>query len=103
MDGMRNSDGLSTALVEVWRQSLIDKSDRVKLDAESYPVRQSKSKRLTTVEFTFQEKTIIGIQQNPNTNSRWAAIARSGKFVMQFIEDGRYVAVVADGKVVMYG
>jgi hypothetical protein len=30
-------------------------------------------------------------------------MARSGKKVMQFLEDGRYVAVVADGKVTMYG
>jgi hypothetical protein len=30
-------------------------------------------------------------------------MARSGKKVMQFIQDGRYFAVVADGKVTLYG
>jgi hypothetical protein len=45
----------------------------------------------------------MGIEQNPKTKSRWAAIARSGKKVMQFIQDGQYVAVVADGTVTMYG
>jgi len=30
-------------------------------------------------------------------------MARSGKKVMQFIQDGRYIAVVADGKVTLYG
>jgi hypothetical protein len=30
-------------------------------------------------------------------------MARAGKKVMQFIHDGRYVAVVADGKITMYG
>jgi hypothetical protein len=45
----------------------------------------------------------MGIEQNPKTKSRWAAIARSGKKVMQFIQDGRYVAVVADGKATLYG
>jgi hypothetical protein len=38
----------------------------------------------------------MGIEQNPKTKSRWALMARSGKKVMQFIQDGRYVAVVAD-------
>src|SRR5207248_7510626 len=31
------------------------------------------------------------------------AMARNGKKVMQFLESGRYVAVVADGKVHLYG
>ena len=44
----------------------------------------------------------MGIEQNPKTKSRWARLARSGKKVMQFIQDGRYVAVVADGKVTLY-
>jgi hypothetical protein len=30
-------------------------------------------------------------------------MARSGKKVMQFIQDGRYMAVVADGKAILYG
>jgi len=29
-------------------------------------------------------------------------MARGGKKVMQFLKDGRYVAVVADGKVHLY-
>jgi hypothetical protein len=49
------------------------------------------------------ENTIVGIEQNPKTKSRWAQMAGSGKKVMQFIQDGRYVAVVADGKVGMFG
>lgn len=93
----------SEVLIEVWRQALVDKSDSVKLGSESYKVTQSKAKRLRQVEFVFEGKTIIGIQQNPYTKSRWAEQARAGKKVMQFIQDGRYVAVVAAGKVTMYG
>ena len=44
----------------------------------------------------------MGIEQNPKTKSRWSQMARSGKKVMQFIQDGRYLAVVADGKVILY-
>ena len=93
----------SEVLVEVWRQALVDKSDLVKLGGKTYPVRQNKSKRLATVEFVFEGETIIGIQHNPNTKSKWAEQARAGKKVMQFIQEGRYVAVVVDGKVILYG
>jgi hypothetical protein len=72
---------LSTVLIEVWRQALVDKSDTVKLGSESHTVTQSKAKRLRQVEFVFEGKTIIGIQQNPNTKSRWAELARAGKKV----------------------
>jgi hypothetical protein len=37
------------------------------------------------------------LEQNPETKSRWARIARSGKTVMQFLNDRRYVANVVDG------
>ena|ERR1700722_13163992 len=93
----------SEALLEIWRQALVDKADTVKLGSESYRVTQSKAKRLRQVEFVFEGKTIIGIQQNPNTKSKWAEQARAGKKIMQFIQDGRYVAVVVDGKVTLYG
>ena len=93
----------SEALLEIWRQALVDKSDTVKLGSESYKVTQSKAKRLRQVEFVFEGKTIIGIQQNPNTKSRWAEMARAGKKVMQFIVEGRYAANVAGGKVTPYG
>jgi len=45
----------------------------------------------------------MGIERNPKTKSRWAATARAGKKVMQFIQDGAYVADVADGNVTLYG
>jgi hypothetical protein len=90
-------------LIAVWRQALVDEADVVKLGSERFPVTRSKAKRLRQVAFTLGGSTIMGIEQNPKTKSRWAAIARSGKKVMQFIQDGRYVAVVADGKVTLYG
>jgi hypothetical protein len=42
------------------------------------------------------------LEQNAKTKSRWAALARKGQKVMQFLADGKYVAVVADGKVHVY-
>ena len=90
-------------LIAVLRQALVDESDVVKLGSERYAVTRSKAKHLRQVAFFFDGNTIMGIEQNPKTKSRWAAIARSGKKVMQFIQDGRYIAVVADGKAILYG
>jgi hypothetical protein len=90
-------------LISVWRQALVDEADAVKLGSARYPVTRSKTKRLRQVAFGLDGNMIIGIEQNPKTKSRWAAMARTGKAVMQFIRDGRYIAVVADGKVILYG
>jgi hypothetical protein len=94
---------LENALVAVWQQALVDEADVVKLGSERYLVTQSKAKMLRQVIFAVDGNSIIGIEQNPKTTSRWAKTARSGKKVMQFIQDGKYVAVVADGKVTSYG
>lgn len=59
--------------------------------------------RLRQVDFTFDGNKIRGLEQNPDTKSRWAQMARSGKRVMQFLNEGRYVANVVDGKVTPYG
>ena len=90
-------------LLVVWRQALVEEAEVVKLGSEHYPVTRSKARMLRQVIFAVDGNSIIGIEQNPKTKSRWAAIARSGKKVMQFIQNGRYVAVVADGKVTLYG
>jgi hypothetical protein len=92
-----------STLISVWRQALVENSEAVKLGTERYPVARSKAKRLREVALDFDGKTIMGIEQNPKTKSRWAAMARAGKKVMQFIQDGRYIAVIADGKVISYG
>ena len=81
----------------------MDEADVVKLGSERNLVTRSKAKMLRQVIFTVDGNSIIGIEQNPKTKSRWAAMARAGKKVMQFIQEGRYVAVVADGKVMVYG
>jgi hypothetical protein len=90
------------ALIEVCRQSLVENTKSVQLGSEKYPVRQTSKRKLRQVDFKFDEKEIRGLEQNPNTKSRWAAMAREGKKVMQFLSEGRYVGVVVDGKVHVY-
>jgi hypothetical protein len=90
-------------LVEVWRQVLVENADVVELGTKRYPVRKTPKRRLRQVDFVFDGREIRGLEQNPETKSRWAQMARSGKKVMQFISGGRYVANVAHGKVTLYG
>jgi len=90
-------------LIEVWRQALVENAKAVKVGGESYPVRRTPKRGLLEVDFTFDGNEIRGLEQNPDTKSRWAQLARSGKKVMQFLREGRYVANVVDGKVTLYG
>jgi hypothetical protein len=91
------------ALIEVWRQSLVEGAKTVVLGSELFPVRRTPKRGLRQVDFTFEGNEIRGLEQNPQTKSRWAQMARSGKKVMQFLSGGRYVANVVDGKVTLYG
>jgi len=68
-----------------------------------YAVRQISKRKLREVDFVIEGKKIRGLEQNPDTKSRWAAMARAGKKIMQFLVEGRYVANVVDGKVTLYG
>src|ERR1017187_3138343 len=90
-------------LAEVWRQALVENADVVELGKERYPVRLTPKRRLREVDFIFEGTEIRGLEQNPETKSRWAQMARAGKKVMQFLSQGRYVANVVDGKVTLYG
>ena len=90
-------------LIEVWRQALMENAKVVELGTERYPVRHTPKRGLRRVDFVFEGKEIRGLEQNPQTKSRWAQLARSGKRVMQFLSEGRYVAVAVDGRVTFYG
>ena len=91
------------AFIEVWRQALVENAKTVLLGSERYAVRRTPKRGLRHVDFVFEGKEIRGLEQNPQTKSRWAQLARSGKKVMQFLSEGRYVANVVDGKVTYYG
>jgi len=94
---------LEEALISVWRQSLAEDANLVQLEGRRFPVRRTARQRLRQVEFEFQGEVYRGIEQNPNTRSRWAGLARAGQKVMQFVSGGRYLANVADGAVTFYG
>jgi hypothetical protein len=93
---------LEQALVEVWRQALVENAGVVELGMHRYAVQRTPKRGLRQVDFVFDGNEIRGLEQNPQTKSRWAQMARTGKKVMQFLSEGRYVANVVDGKVTLY-
>jgi len=90
------------ALVSVWRQSLVDSSSNVEVEHKKFPVRTTAKRKLKQVDFEFEGRQLRGLEQNPDTKSRWAKMAREGKKVMQFLENHKYVAVVVDGETKSY-
>ena len=99
-DKNSNLDG---ALLSVWRQVLVERKKRVVLGDDSYPVQSTAKRTLAQVDFNFAGQRIRGLEQNPATASRWAALARKGALVMQFLIAGRYIAAVSDGKITHFG
>src|ERR1700722_8939562 len=93
---------LEEALISVWQQVFAENAKTVILEETRYPIRRTSRSKLREVNFKFGDTALRGVEQNPNTNSRWAKLAREGKKVMQFLEQRRYVAVVVDGKVISY-
>lgn len=93
---------LPETLLEVWRQALVEDRKEVELEGESYRVTPTRKKKLRAVDFEFNGQRLTGIEQNPETKSRWAQMARQGQRVMQFSSQGRYVANVAEGKLTRY-
>lgn len=94
---------LEDTLISVWRQALVDDAGTVTLESETYPVRRTGRLKLREVDFRFKAEMLRGLEQNRNTNSRWAQLAREGRKVMQFLTDRRYIANVVDGKVQFSG
>ena len=90
-------------VLSIWRQALVDSAKSVTLGGDRYPVRRTAKHKLAQVDFEFDGTPIRGLEQNPQTKSRWAQLARKGSKVMQFLSRGRYVAVVYDGKITHYG
>jgi hypothetical protein len=89
-------------LIDVWRQVLVENADVVILGTKRFPVRLTPKRHLHEVDFVFDGNEIRGLEQNPETKSRWAEMARAGERLMQFVSEGRYVANVVGGKVTMY-
>lgn len=93
---------LEQAMLAVWRQALEENANIVELGGRRYTVQRTKRRRLRQVDFELDGQPLRGIEQNPETSSRWAELARAGQKVMQFTAGGRYVGNVANAKLTLY-
>jgi hypothetical protein len=91
-----------SALLAVWQQAMVERARAVTIEGDSFPIRTTQKRGLKQVDFRIGDREIRGLEQNPATKSRWAALARAGQKVMQFLERGQYIAVIADGKLHSY-
>lgn len=102
---------LEETLLAVWRQVLVEEAPEVEFSGRRFPVRFTPKRRLRQVDFDYKGQALRGIEQNPETSSRWAETARRGRKNLSFTEvsgsgprgRGRFIANVADGKVTLYG
>ena len=94
---------LDEALLAVWKQTLVECKKRVHLGENTYLVQSTPKRALAQVDFGFAGQQMRGLQQNPDTGSHWADLARQGAKVMQFLIGGRYIAAVCNGKVTHFG
>jgi hypothetical protein len=85
------------AFLSVWRQALLEKKKIISVGDATFSVRRTSKNRLAQIDFELDGVEFRGLEQNPQTKSRWAKMAREGVKVMQFLRAGRYVGVVADG------
>jgi len=96
------ADSFDDVIISVWRQALVQNAKIIELEGKRYFVKRTSRHHLRQVDFTFDGQEFRGLEQNPGTRSRWAELAREGKKAMQFLRNGRYVAVVVDGQVFTY-
>lgn len=93
---------LEETLLSVWRQALDENLNLVELDGARFPVQRTQRRRLRQVDFVAGTQSLRGLEQSPETRSKWAAMAREGQKVMQFLSGGLYIGNVADGKLTLY-
>ena len=95
---------LDTALLASIAQQMI-RSNTVDVNGKSVPVSRTSKNRLKTLAFTMDGWEYQAIEQNAEKPSRWGQLARDGHQVVQFKDSGtnRFVAVVVDGEVTVYG
>ena len=93
---------LEEILVSVWQQVMVDDATTVNVCGKNFRVKKTSRSKLREVDFECDGEKLRGLEQNPDTRSNWAKLAREGKKVMQFLRDGKYVANVVEGKVRFY-
>jgi hypothetical protein len=97
MTGTNTETAIDDAFLSVWRQALVEQKKIITVGNATFSVRRTAKHRLAQVDFELNGLEFRGLEQSPQTKSRWTKMAREGAKVMQFLRAGRYVGIVADG------
>jgi hypothetical protein len=97
MTGSETTPLIDEAFLSVWRQALVEQKKIITVGDATFSVRRTAKHHLAQIDFEVDGVEFRGLEQNPQTKSRWAKMARDGAKVMQFLRAGRYIGVVTDG------
>jgi hypothetical protein len=73
------SSTLDHAFLSVWRQALVEQKKIVTAGSSTFSVRRTAKHRLAQIDFELDGVEYRGLEQNPQTRSRWAKMAREGR------------------------
>ncbi len=62
---------LGEAVVSAWKQVLDERKTDVDLEGKTYAIARTRTRKLKTVRFSYKNYQLDGIEQNPETASRW--------------------------------
>ena len=68
--------GLKDVLLTVWCQALVENLKIITVANDTFSVRTTAKQKFKQIYFEFDGRKLRGLEQNPNTKSRWAAMAR---------------------------
>ena len=74
--------------------AMFGNQESVMIEGKRYPIRKTHRLGLRIVE----AGQYVFLEQNPEKDSRFGAMARKGKKILCVIEDGDYAAFVMDGE-----
>jgi hypothetical protein len=83
------SSAIDDAFLSVWRQALLEQKIIMTVDGATFSLRHTAKNGLAQVDFEVNGLEFRGLEQNPQTKSRLAKLARDGAKVMQFLRARR--------------
>jgi hypothetical protein len=86
-------DSIDQVALHVYH-AVFENQESVMIEGERYPVRKTPRLGLRIVE----AGKYVFLEQNPEKDSRFGAMARQGRKILWVIEDGDYTAFMMDGE-----
>ena len=71
MTGTETASAIDDALISVWRQALVEQKKTITVGNSTFSVRRTAKHHLAQVDFEVEGVEFRGLEQNPQTKSRW--------------------------------